>query len=761
MSQVNPGSLLNPRGSNELAEPVTLQPEGSIHQGYPLYNTLIGGDEPSLRRYIALLRKRAWAIIACVVVVLTVSAIQSFRTPKTYAGTCRISINRENADPLGFKNGTDSGMDDWDFGMVLDTQVNVLNSDTIALQVIRNLHLERNPEFAGPLAAEIKHDPLKPEELTAEQEAELLGIFKSGLKVSVIPRTRIVEIEYSSTDPKLAAQIANAVGTSYIEHNFRTRFNSTMQTSDWLSKQLAEMELRVGTAQEKLVRYQKENGILGIDEKQNIVTEKLDLLNKELSSAEADRMQKEAAYRMFSSGNPQDLKDERDSLLEKLRARRAELSNQYAQLTTQFGPAYPKVIELKNQLQELEGSLKAETERTVAKIRADYLAATQREELLRRAFEEQKKQANILNERAIEYNVLKRDVETSRQIYEGLLQKLKEAGISAGLRSNNIQIVDSARVPLTPVAPNIPRNLRLALAFGLVGGIALAFVLESLDNTVSSSDEAQEITGLPALGMIPLHVRWIRQHRTRKLLPMADSKTKIETVTLTKPNSDISESYKALRTSILLSSLNGPPKLILVTSPLPREGKTATSVNTALVVAQKGARVLLVDTDLRRPNIHNAIGIENNTGLSTVLTGGSSFEGTVVRAMQHPNLDVLPAGPLPPHPSELLSSHVVNQHLEDWCRRYDFVILDSPPVLAVTDAVLISVKVDAVLLVVRAGQTSKNALRRARNLLGQVGARVMGIVVNGVNMKSPDHYYNYFYGSSENRQYYSDKVTSI
>jgi len=193
---------------------------------------------------------------------------------------------------------------------------------------------------------------------------------------------------------------------------------------------------------------------------------------------------------------------------------------------------------------------------------------------------------------------------------------------------------------------------------------------------------------------------------------------------------------------------------------LPREGKTATSVNTAFVVAQKGARVLLVDTDLRRPNIHNAIGIANNTGLSTVLTGRSSFEDTVIRAVQHPNLDVLPAGPLPPHPSELLSSHVMNQHLEDWCRRYDFVILDSPPVLAVTDAVLISVKVDAVLLVMRAGQTSKNALRRARNLLGQVGARVMGIVVNGVNMKSPDHYYNYFYGSSENKQYYSDKVTS-
>ena len=375
--------------------------------------------------------------------------------------------------------------------------------------------------------------------------------------------------------------------------------------------------------------------------------------------------------------------------------------------------------------------------------------------MLRAALEKQKQEANQLNESAIEYSQLKRDVETYRTLYEGLMQKLKEAGVTAGLRSNNIRTVDRARVPTAPSEPNIPRNLAFALALGLTTGIGLAFLLEGIDNTVRTPEQAQAISALPSLGMIPLGSK-NGTESTRKKLSVTSSKEAVELVTQSRPQSQMAESYRALRTSLLLTSLGAPPKVILVTSALPQEGKTTTSINCAIVLAQKGTRVLLIDADLRRPVIHKTLGIGPRIGLSNVLTGSTTLSQAVVRSGVLPTLFVLPAGTPPPNPAELLASSNMKDVLDELSEQYDHIVVDTPPTLSVTDAVVMSTRADAVVLVIRSGQTTKQALRRARDILMQVNARVCGVLLNAVDLTSPDYYYYYEYQGKYGQRYYRD-----
>src|ERR1051325_7147785 len=374
--------------------------------------------------------------------------------------------------------------------------------------------------------------------------------------------------------------------------------------------------------------------------------------------------------------------------------------------------------------------------------------------MLHEAMEKQKTEANKLNESAIEYSLLKRDLETNRTLYEGLLEKLKEAGVSAGLRSNNFRIVDAARKPTLPAEPNIPRNLTFALALGLTAGVGLAFVLEALDNTVHTPEQAQAISALPSLGMIPLGSLIGEVGAPR--LAVASSKEAVELVTQARPQSQMAESYRALRTSLLLTSLGTPPKVILVTSALPQEGKTTTSMNTAIVLAQKGSRVLIIDADMRRPSVHKALGMGPRTGLSNVLTGSAQLHQAIVRSTLIPTLYVLAAGTPPPNPAELLASSHMKDVLAELREQYDHIVVDTPPTLSVTDAVVMSTRADAVVLVIRSGQTTKQALRRARDLLMQVNARVSGVLLNAVDLTSPDYYYYYEYQGKYGSRYYQE-----
>jgi len=742
------------------------QPTELIKPVGPGLYTVLPSQESAVREYLRVLLKRKWIIMACVVGIFAAVAIASLRQVPVYDAVGRIAVNKADSNLITFKDSVPV-MDYYD-PTDLDTEARILQSDLLALQVIRQLNLDKRPEYGGQTASQpnLVADPLQND---SKRTTSLLGGFKGNLKVSLIPNTRIIEIHYRSTDPTLAANIVNALAATYVEQNFKTKFESTMQASDWLSKQLVDLQMKVETSQEKLVRYQKEHEIFGIDEKQNIITQKLDELNKELTAAESDRMQKEAVYRMTQTGDPDAVASAVASdpvatlagtgtspLLDKLHQQQAELKIQIAELSTQFGPSYPKVAQLNSQSKEIDRQIQAETRKAVDHLRGQYQTALQRETMLREALQKQKQEANRLNENAIDYTLLKRDVDSNRQLYEGLLEKLKQAGVTAGLRSNNFRIVDAARPPNAPVEPNIPRNLLFALVLGITSGVGLAFLLEGMDNTVRTTEQAQMISALPSLGMIPLGSKSRNNGNGTGRLALTSSREVVELVTQVRPQSQMAESYRALRTSLLLSSLGAPPKVIMVTSARPQEGKTTTAINSAIVLAQKGVRVLLVDADLRRPSVHKTLGMGPRSGLSNVLTGNATLEQAIAPSPILPNLFVLAAGSPPPNPAELLASSNMKDVLNELREQFDHVVIDTPPTLSVTDAVVLSPRVDAIILVIRSGQTTKQALRRARDILMQVNAHVTGVLLNAVDLTSPDYYYYYEYQGKYSQYYQED-----
>jgi capsular exopolysaccharide synthesis family protein len=711
---------------------------------------------PSLWDYWPIVLRHKWTVLSAMLVALLVGTVVSFSTTPIYEAVGRVVINREGAETAGLKNSDTGGSDSYDDYMVaMDTQTHVLQSDAIAKLVIRRLNLDSDPAFAGkgvPGGSSTPDaSPAQTRYIEPHREAGLVGKFHGSLQINSIPRTRLLEIRFSSPDPGLAAKAVNTLIDTYIEQNYKTHLDATTRTADWLAQQLSELQMKVEESQEKLVRYQKEHGILGIDEKENIITSKLDELNKELTAAEGDRMQKESVYRLASSGDPDLLSNlDTSSPLVKLRGQEEDLHRQLAQASVHFQPTYPKVEELNKQLDAVQTDIKSEITRLAAKYQKDYMAALGREKLLRASLEGQKTEENRLNESAIEYSLLKRDVDSNRQLYEGLLQKLKEAGVMTGLRSSNVRIVDPASAPTAPSTPNIPRNLLMSLVVGLAGGLSLAFILESRDNTVHSLEQVRMITALPSLAVIPFASRPSRSLPQAKRLPQ----TATAVASAMRPKSEIAEAYRALRTSILLSRTGKSAKILMVTSALPQEGKTTTSVNLAIVLAQHGARVLLIEGDMRRSGISQVLHLQSDIGLSTIL-GQDTIPDAAIRSIADvPNLWVLPAGPVALHPSEMLASPRMRDLLRNLEPEFDHIIIDTPPVLSVTDAALLSALADSTLLVIRAGMTSRVALRRVHDMLVHVDARIMGVILNAADFTEPDRYY---YGSRYG-SYYQDSA---
>jgi capsular exopolysaccharide synthesis family protein len=687
-------------------------------------------------------------------VVLLVSAASFWMKPR-YEAVARIVFNRESSNPLGFKDLGDMPRDDAEYAVSLDTQVQILQSDTLAEQVIRDLHLDQSPAFVGKRAS--------PQPDTQRAQAALLRLFKAGLAIAKEKNTRVIQIRYKSTDPKLSADIANTLTQAYIEHNFKMRFQSTTLTAKWLTQQLTELANKVEDSQRSLVDYQKNHGFFEVDDKQNMVTTRLDDLNRELTVAQADRISKEANYRLTLAENAElAAKAEPNALIDRLNAQEAALKNQYAQATVQLGPSNPKVQELSNQLKETQDEINVERHKMSEKARTQYFEALARERMIRAAVEEQKQQANKLSETAIEYGLLKRDAESNRQLYEGLLQKLKEAGVSAGMRSSNIEVVDVAEVPTAPTEPNIPRNLVIAALLGVVGGIGLAFIQEKLDRTVRTFQQLQALSSLPQLGIIPLvsgNGSQLAASPTLSLGSSASTGRSVDLVASWAPVSPIAGSYRALVNSILFSA-QVPPKVILLTSAITGDGKTAVSINVAIVFARQGKRVLLVDADLRRPSIHQALQLPAAEGLSTMLRDrdkrsksrsglGSESVSDPLPSPGVPNLFVMPAGPLHEESDELVGSKAMLDLLQQWKTQFDHIIIDTSPVVLVPDIVRLSVSTDSVILVVRWGHTPQAAFARAQQLLTQVNAPLMGVVLNGTDTSSPalSYYGRYGYSS--------------
>jgi succinoglycan biosynthesis transport protein ExoP len=707
-------------------------------------------DRVSIVHLWRVLQKRRWLVLGSLATIALLVTAISLALPKRYDASSRLLLDLEGSEDLGLDQVVmPIGID---LDTKLQTQIRIVQSDTIANSVIKQLGLQNNPAFAGKQARSLGRDF---DNLDLQTRAALTNGLHRYLTVQLVPKTEIMEIHFRSRDPKLAADIANAVASTYIERNFQTKYQATRQTSDWLTKQLEDVRKNAEIAQEKVISYQQKTGLYGTDESHNIVIDRLELLNKALSEAEGDRILKEAKYRIAMTENPDLIANiAPESLLGALYKQRAESRSEYAQLAAKYGASYPRVIQLQSQLHELDSSIAEEITKVSETLRAEYRAALRSEQMLQASLDKQKDDAYKMNQDAIQYGIMRREVESSRDLYEGLLKKLKEAGILAGLKSSNINIIDQASVPVVPVEPRIPLNIALGCMGGLLFGVALAFVVENIDSSIRTPEDIETYCSLPSLGIIPSVA--LDDSRAQKQLTRTGAPQLILPITMEHRNSGGAEAFRALRTSLLLSSPGAPPQVILVTSAMMQEGKSFTSMNLAVVLAQTGHKVLLVDSDMRRPAVNKYLGIPTNRGLSACLAGTEDSAAMIVKIDEIPGLHVLPAGHMPPYPSEMLASEALPQLVQRWREEFRYVVIDTPPVLAVTDAVVTARVADVVVLVVRSEKTGRQSLLRTRDLLKKVHANIAGVVVNDLSFNSVEYRQYYGYYGKDHQGYYHD-----
>ena len=664
--------------------------------------------------------------------------------PTKYAAQSEIEINPETPGALDLENTPAVAQPD--YAVTLATQADVLQSDTLALRAIEQLHLE--PAAATHFPFSHADDQTLPLDQSPARRTGALKKFHRNLRVHVVGGTRILQVEYLDRDPATAAAVVNTLINDYLDQYFQTRYTATHQASEWLAGQLDDLKGDVETSQQRLADYQKQTGILGESETNNVVMAKLEDLNRQLSAAQANRIVKQAVWQLARTGDPELISSVAGSsfvqgvsanpaqlgLLPGLRAQEAQLKSDIAQASARLGPSFPKIVQMKSQLADLETSIDREVQRIAARAQNDYLAAKNAEDMERALFEKQKQEANKLNDSAIQYGILKRQVDASRDLYEGLLGKLKQASLLAGLRSSNIVVVDPARPADKPTTPNYLLNLLLGLGTGLLGGVGFALIQDSTDRAIHSPTDIRRVAGLRCLAVIP----------RRSAAPASDLA--------------MAESFRALRTSLLLSNVDRPPQVILISSALPGEGKTTVSVHLARVLASQGSRVLLIDTDLRRPGIHLELGTESSAlGMSSVLADPEADPASAPIQDLGDGLHVLYAGARPPFPAEMLGSRRMSLALAAWRDRFDYIVLDTPPCLAFTDAVVLSRCVDAVCLVVRANSTSSEALLRAHELFEGNRTASIGAVVNGMNFRSGEyaHYFGHRYPAKQLRDYHA------
>jgi polysaccharide biosynthesis transport protein len=722
----------------------------SDDQDSPAFRTMEPAARTAMQDGLAMLRRRRWVVLAVLAVSILAALGYIFLSRPLYESDALLV---ESSDSSGDLNIEQMALQtDTDADKKLQTQVQIIAADSTLLTVVDKLQLQKDPWFYNPhgLSSKIFFWTKRPEPTDnildgppGVREAILKKIDKH-LKVEVVPRTMVLSVSFRSPSPEMSTKVVNAIVQAYLHRNVEVRFKQMNDASSWLGEQLTGIKANAEGKQSELVKYQKDHNILllGEDQSTNDITVKLQQLSKELVAAQTDRIMKEAKFRLASTGNPELVAQVApNSTLSMLRQQEADLTGQYAEAVSKYGVGYPHMAELKERLQTVRNSIQREVHNITESLRLDYNGSQETEQKLSAAVDRQRAEAFKLNSDAVGYEVLEREVVATQELYQGLQEKLQEAGVLAGLKSNNTDVLNWARPSSKPAEPDAMLSLFLGVFGGGLVGCCVAFVLEKIDDKISGADDLEKMTGLPSLVVIPYR---------RKIKGESTTQFSYDMVTIHRPRSELAEAFRSLRSSLLLSA-GTAPRLVIVTSTFPGEGKTTTAVNTALAFAQQGSRVLLIDADLRRPSVHTRLTAPYNGGLSEVLSGQRQLSDVVVPFPELPSLSLLAAGPIPPQPSEMLGSARMREVLEYARAHYDFVVLDSPPVLAVTDAVILSAVADRVVYICREGSTSRHALLRGLSVLGRVNAHFAGLVVNGVNTDGGSRYY---YGSKRSRDYY-------
>lgn len=757
--------------------------------------------EVHLIDYWRAIRKRIWIVLGFVALITMIAILYVARKPDYFEAQARVQVKPEDNSTLtGKAPYFYSASED---SVYFNTQLQILTSQGLLRRVVRTLDLEHNPDFfkgsnsqkrstwrtimkmAGvssneaspaaqpdqlPLTTSSVAPATSREDLTeAKRLAQFVGAILSGLKVEPVKESRgyyketsLIDIRYSHTDPQVAAKVVNTIADTYVYSNLEKKIETNSSTGTFLQKRIAELQQQIRTDEERLVNYARNNQIISLDPTQNTVVERLAGLNRQLLEAENERKTAEAAFKAASvpgaaealaEGDAKQVSD-LDSKLNDLRQKRAQLMVEATEEAPEVREVDQQISELNKQLKELRNR-KSTT--LLATLETRYKQAQGREQALRASFDQQRAETLTQNEAAINYRIIQQEIETNKTLLNSLLQGAKENDVVIAGKPNNISVVDYGLAPDAPVGPNRTRTVFTAFFLAIGLGVGFALFLEYLDDSVHSTEEVERGLHLPALAVIPA-VGAASGNRligsSKALLKRngnGHSDKSEELLINVDSRSPLAEAYRHLRTSVLLSSAGRAPKSLLVTSSLPGEGKTTTAVNTAFTLAQTGVSVVIVDADMRRPRLRSIFGLSEEPGLSSILSSSVSEDeilATISRD-ETTGLGVLASGPIPPNPAELIGSDQMRHLLSVLQNHFDHVIIDSPPVSSFTDGVLISTMVDGVLLVVHGGKSSRHIVRRSKQLLQEVGAKIFGVVLNNTEVQSHDYYYY--------QRYYSDK----
>jgi len=702
--------------------------------------------DTSLSEAVATLRKRRWIWIVAAILGLFYGLYKSVTQPRLYRAISTIQVH--NGASNEYKLQADLYGED-DSQTRMNTEVLVLKSDTLLYAVARDMDLANNKDFINlQCAPKCRIDD-------AHVRTSVLGVLHDGLVITVIPRSEMMTLAYSSLSAKLSADIVNQIIADYIHRSFEAPVHRTELVSDWLTSNLDELKGQLERTQEQMLQLERKLGVLAFDSQHNQLQSSLEQLLTAEGTSKIARITAEQRYLMIKNMDPSTVDESIETTpgtapvqLNTLRSQRAVLQAQYAQMSSTLGPNLPRMKALQQQIDELTHQITAEHARLETQARENFRAAQKTEEATEHELEARKAQAYSQGDDMVRYTLLQREYEQNRTLYDALKQKLETAKIESGLGATEVDQVDKA---IPPVNPTIRSTLSLVALNGLffiLGGIVISFIVESLDTSLHNIHELESMMQMPSLAVIP------RARRPSVEQVASMSAVERNLVVLNQPKSQFTEAIRSLRTSLLLATAGRPPKFILLTSATPSEGKTTTAGNLASILSQGGERVVLIDADLRRPSVHHRFGLPGKIGLTSVLAGAAALEEAIQHIPELPGLDILPSGPVPPFPTEMLSSEAMRNVLDRLGSQYAYVIVDSPPILSVTDGIILSRSVDAVVLVVRHGKSNRNIMRRTRDLLVRSAAPMAGMVLNAVDLNSPD-YYDYYgysgysYGSSD------------
>lgn len=756
----------------------------------------------TIQALLAILRRRRALITKTTAVCFILAALFCIFSSRRYSATAEIQVQKSSSDGLGLESMMSSAggdaTDALDANITLQTQANILQSDTLALKVIEDLDMEHTQDFRprfNPLGWVIglftpagPKDPLNvPLEQAPLRRTHALKVFAAELSVKPVAGTRLIDVTYLSTDPKLAAAVVNRLTQGLVDYTFQTRYNATNQASSWLSSQLQDLKKEAETLQARVVTLQRESGVysLGSDSTgkelaYSAILDRLQQSTASLTAATSNRILKGGLYEITRKGSPELISglagssmagtspavSNSLSLIQSLRQQQATLEAQIATDSSRMGSANPKLGDERASLAAINDQIKAEVARIGQRAENDYRSAQLVEANVQAVYDQQRAAASKLNDKAIEFMIAKQEAESSRGLYETLNAHLKEAGVMEGLHSSNITVVDPGRVPAKPVKPNVPLYLALSLVGGaFLGGIGALF-RDATDDRIQSMEMVEAALATPILAVLPLLngsaarsvASYLPSRSGPKQLPAAAEELASgrRLPAIDGPHTAFVESLRSLRTSLLLSRSGSPPKVILITSATEDEGKSTVSVNLAAVFAQSDAKVLLIEADMRHPGLTQRFGYERTggTGLSSMLSGAEYRNIPTIEAFSElPKLRVVPSGPMPPYPAELLGSERMQELVESWRSMYDFVIIDSPPLLAVTDAQILARQSDVTVLVARHGLSTRKSLERAYRKLVNDQDKV-SVVLNGVSRDSVS--YGEYYGYRGGSKYYSE-----